>query len=417
MRQHVPHALGLMGLHRMQGADGEDFPVGNILLQQEHAGGDDNRDDGNSGGQVFGAAQFAEEFLIHQHGQRDVVFADEHGGAVVGKRAHEHQQRPGQQGGQHQGQHHLEYLFQPGAAKAFAGLDQAVVHALERAGNEHEHQAVQLEAHHDHAALEPVNVAQADADAGQQVGHDPVAAAQLNPGVGADEGSGHGGYKDQDLQHARAFDFHGGHDVGHGRGDEHGHQGDHRGNQQRMPDGVAVIGAAENLFIHFKGQMPFAVQQRLAQQHIQRIHQEYQIENDRQHCHHGPHIMGNEQPRACRQHGQPQDHGGIAPGHDHPVQIRHLVQLLRQGFLGFPGGVQVAAVVILVGERLHGLFAGGVFDEFTLGQLHLPGIVIRLASPHQAERAYHDAQHQQHDAQDHDPRFPGPDHVRRAHRR
>ena len=252
MGQHVPDAFGLVRFHRMQGADGEYLPVGNVFLEQEYTGRNDDGDNGDRRRQVFRSAQLAEEFLVYQHRQGDVVFTDQHRRAVIGKRPHEHQQGAGQQRRQHQRQDHLEYLADSRAAKAFAGFNQAVVHALEGARNEHEHQAVQLEAHDNDTAFKSVNIPQLDSNLRQQVGHNSVSAAQLDPGVGADKRCGHGRYEDQDLQDSGSPDLHRRHDIGHGGRDEDRYQRHHGRNQQRMPDGVAVIGLAEYLFIHFK---------------------------------------------------------------------------------------------------------------------------------------------------------------------
>ena len=144
MREHILHAVELLRLDGMQRAHGEHLAVGNVLLQQENRRRDDNRDNGNRRGHAVARTDFRKELLVDDDRQGVVVFANEHRRAIVGKRAHEHHQRAGEQRRHDERQNDLEDFADAGAAEAFARFNERVIHILKGAGYKHEHQRIQL---------------------------------------------------------------------------------------------------------------------------------------------------------------------------------------------------------------------------------------------------------------------------------
>ena len=280
MREHVLHAVELFRLDGMQRAHGEHLAVGDVLLQQEHRRRNHNRDDGNCRGHAVARTDFGEELLVDDDRQGVVVFADEHRGAVVGERAHEHHQRAGEQRRQNQRQHDLEDLAHAGAAEALARLDQRIIQILERAGDEHEHQRIELQAHNDDAALEAVDVAELEAECvEQEIGDGSVAAAEHDPCVSADERRAHRADENQDLQRAGEANLHRGHDVGQRRRQQHGNQRHGRGDLEAAPDRALIIFLVEDLGEILPGETAVLADDALAEHADERIEQEQHVED------------------------------------------------------------------------------------------------------------------------------------------
>ena len=146
-------------------------------------------------------AGLAHILLVDLQGEGTVPLADEQRGAEVCQGPHENHQRRRQDGGHAEGHDHCGEALEAGAAHIGRRLQQGVVHVFQGTGHIQEHQGEQLGGQHQKDAAEAVDAGQLDAkDALDELGDDAGTAQEQHPGIGPDEGCGHGAEHNEGLE-------------------------------------------------------------------------------------------------------------------------------------------------------------------------------------------------------------------------
>ena len=163
---------------------------------------------------------------------------------------------------------------------AFDNGELDIATSVNSAGDEHEHQRIELQAHNDDAALEAVDVAEPEAECvEQEIGDGSVAAAEHDPCVSADERRAHRADENQDLQRAGEANLHRGHDVGQRGCQQHGNQRHGRGELEAAPDRALIIFLVEDLGEILPGETAVLADDALAEHADKRIEQEQHVED------------------------------------------------------------------------------------------------------------------------------------------
>ena len=269
----------------MQRIHGELEAVGAPLLDGEHDGRDDHRDDRQRGGEVAVRAAFAQVRVVDHDREGLVALADEHRRAEVRKRLHEHHQRRGENRGHGQGQHDLHQTPHTRAAHVGGGLHQRVVDVLERAVHVDEHQREELERLHQQDALEAIDGRHLHAQQrGQELRDRAAAAQQQNPGIRSDERRGHAAQDGDDEQKFRAPDFIERVEVRNRHAQQQRHQRGDDGHLDAVGQGLEVIavGIGEESPEVVQRELPVRVEHGLLEQAHHREEQEHHEQREQQ---------------------------------------------------------------------------------------------------------------------------------------
>ena len=189
MHQEARHSPGFPLLHRMEGIQGEGFPVGYIFLYQKYQRRNNNGDDRDRRREPVASADLIDKFRIQNDREGTVSLSYQHRRTKVCEGSHEYQKGRGQKRRHNQRDHHFQKAAYARAAQVLGCLNQRIVDVLESSPRIQEYQRKQLKGHNQHNSPEAVNRRRGNSKLRKEFRNHTASSKQQYPGVCADKRS------------------------------------------------------------------------------------------------------------------------------------------------------------------------------------------------------------------------------------